>query len=462
MVGRWGMSDEGRLPGGRPARRRGPAAAGRRATSPRRPRSWSTPRCGGSSSEAHDDVRRAAAREPRQARLAGRGAARARDARRGRRLRGRRASSAADAARAGPPADALSCELIDRALAEDLGERRPDDRPPWCPPGARRAPASSRRRRACSPGCDVAEEVFERVDPELRWHAHGEEGEWRDGGLVAESRAPPRRSSPASGWRSTSSAGCPGVATLTARYVRAVEGTGVRDPRHAQDDAGAARAREGGGRGRRRGRATAPACYDAMLVKENHAALAGGVGEAARRALAAAPDGVAGRGRVREPRRGATRRSSAGATRLLLDNMAPDELRRAVALVGGRAELEASGGITLETVRAVRGDRRRLHQRRRAHPLGARARPVARARPALDGRFRLAAPGAPLHFRRPPSMLELENIPALKDEVRALAEERNAVDPGAQLPAARGPGGRPLRRRLARPLAPGGAPPTPR
>ena len=92
--------------------------------------------------------------------------------------------------------------------------------------------------------------------------------------------------------------------------------------------------------------------YDAILVKENHAALAGGVGEASRRALAAAPPGVAVEVEcatlleVEEA-------LAAGVARLLLDNMAPGELLRAVQLAGGRAELEASGGITLENVRAV-------------------------------------------------------------------------------------------------------------
>ncbi|MGH3992364.1 MAG: nicotinate-nucleotide diphosphorylase, partial [Pseudonocardiaceae bacterium] len=89
-----------------------------------------------------------------------------------------------------------------------------------------------------------------------------------------------------------------------------------------------------------------------ILVKENHAMLAGGVGEATRRALAGAPGGVmvevecSDLAEVEEA-------LAAGAGRLLLDNMGPAELRRAVELVEGRAELEASGGITLENVRAI-------------------------------------------------------------------------------------------------------------
>jgi nicotinate-nucleotide pyrophosphorylase (carboxylating) len=92
--------------------------------------------------------------------------------------------------------------------------------------------------------------------------------------------------------------------------------------------------------------------YDAILVKENHAVLAGGVEEATVRALENAPDGVpveiecatlAEVGAALE----------AGAERLLLDNMTPDELRAAVERADGRAQLEASGGITLDNVREV-------------------------------------------------------------------------------------------------------------
>jgi nicotinate-nucleotide pyrophosphorylase (carboxylating) len=90
--------------------------------------------------------------------------------------------------------------------------------------------------------------------------------------------------------------------------------------------------------------------YDAILIKENHAALAGGVGEAVRRAREAQPDlpvEVECRN-LDEVREGA----EAGADRLLLDNMSPHELRESVAAARGEngPELEASGGVTLQTV----------------------------------------------------------------------------------------------------------------
>ena len=134
--------------------------------------------------------------------------------------------------------------------------------------------------------------------------------------------------------------------------MQAVEGTGVRilDTRKTTPGLRALEkeaVRAGGGMSHRSG------LYDAILVKENHAALAGGVGEAA----AARARGSARQGVTVEVECATLDEVeaalAAGVPRLLLDNMAPDELRRAVELVGGRAELEASGGITLENVRAV-------------------------------------------------------------------------------------------------------------
>ena len=92
-----------------------------------------------------------------------------------------------------------------------------------------------------------------------------------------------------------------------------------------------------------------------------HSALAGGVGEAARRAVKAArqlapgaPGGAAVVVEIECSRLAELEEAlAAGAPRILLDNMTPDELRQAVDFAGGRAELEASGGITLDTVRAV-------------------------------------------------------------------------------------------------------------
>ena len=103
--------------------------------------------------------------------------------------------------------------------------------------------------------------------------------------------------------------------------------------------------RAGGGVNHRSG------LHDAILIKENHVAAAGGVGEAVRRARAASPElplevECRNMAEVNDA-------LAAGATRLLLDNMPPERLREVVAHVAGRATLEASGGITLGNLREV-------------------------------------------------------------------------------------------------------------
>jgi nicotinate-nucleotide pyrophosphorylase (carboxylating) len=92
--------------------------------------------------------------------------------------------------------------------------------------------------------------------------------------------------------------------------------------------------------------------YDAILIKENHIAAAGGIAQAIARARERAPE-LAGTLEV-EVRDSADIEQAleAGARRLLLDNMDDEQLRAAVAQVAGRAELEASGRVTLPTLRA--------------------------------------------------------------------------------------------------------------
>jgi len=89
--------------------------------------------------------------------------------------------------------------------------------------------------------------------------------------------------------------------------------------------------------------------WDAAMIKDNHVAVAGGVGEAVKRAVNAGIEKIILEvDRIDQIEEGL----AAGATHLLLDNMEPDMLREAVALVGDRALTEASGGVTLETIRA--------------------------------------------------------------------------------------------------------------
>jgi nicotinate-nucleotide pyrophosphorylase (carboxylating) len=91
--------------------------------------------------------------------------------------------------------------------------------------------------------------------------------------------------------------------------------------------------------------------YDMVLIKENHIAAAGGIAAAVRAARERAP-GLPLEVEVRDLAE-TDQALAAGAQRLLLDNMSPDELRAAVEHVAGRAELEASGGITLENLKQI-------------------------------------------------------------------------------------------------------------
>ena len=241
-------------------------------------------------------------------------------------------------------------DLIDRALAEDLGDGDLTTRA-VVPEGARAHARISQKAPGVIAGLRVAQAVFQRVDPELVFVAHCPEGKWRESGAIADVSGAAASILAAERVALNFLGRLSGIATLTARYVRAVDGTGARildtrktTPGLRELEKQAVRA--GGGVNHRAG------LYDAILVKENHAALAGGVGEATRLALERAPAGVgvevecATIAEVEDA-------VAAGVPMLLLDNMAPDDLRRAVELTAGRAELEASGGITLDTIRAV-------------------------------------------------------------------------------------------------------------
>ena len=242
-------------------------------------------------------------------------------------------------------------EVIDRALAEDVGSGDVTTAA-LVPPEARARGRIEQRQEGAVAGLDVAEAVFRRVDPALRFRAGAEPGGWRPGGPVAEVAGP--AASILAGERVALNflGRLSGVATLAARFAAAVEGTGARvlDTRKTTPGLRALEKRAvaaGGAHNHRFG------LFDAILVKENHAAIAGGVGEAARRALAAAAESEIPVEVECATLADLDEALAAGAPRILLDNMDLDELRAAVARVGGRAELEASGGVTLENVRAI-------------------------------------------------------------------------------------------------------------
>jgi nicotinate-nucleotide pyrophosphorylase (carboxylating) len=243
----------------------------------------------------------------------------------------------------------LDLDMIDRALAEDVGsgdvtvEATVD-------PGARAIATIMQKAQGVISGLDVAEAVFLRLDRDAAIERLAPEGEWR------EPPAPVLRIEGAAGALLTAERTAlnflgrlSGVATLTATTKRAIERAGgtatLLDTRKTTPGLRALEKRavaHGGGVNHRAG------LYDFILIKENHAALAGGVGEAVRRAREARPD-LPLAVEVRSPRE-IDEALKAGAPRLLLDNMTPQQVAAAVTQVDGRAELEASGGVTPETV----------------------------------------------------------------------------------------------------------------
>ena len=248
--------------------------------------------------------------------------------------------------------DSETRELVARALLEDLGAGDVTAEA-VVPEDAYGKATITQKARGVLFGLDVAAEVFRQAGAGELDGVVGE-GEWRDEvpAPVARVEGPARALLAAERTALNLLGHLSGVATLTARFVHEVEGTGVRvlDTRKTMPGLRAlekAAVAAGGGTNHRMG------LYDAILIKENHAALAGGVGEAVTRARKAQPDlpvEVECRD-LAEVRQGA----EAGADRLLLDNMTSSELGEAVAAARGSngPELEASGGVTLENVAEI-------------------------------------------------------------------------------------------------------------
>lgn len=200
-------------------------------------------------------------------------------------------------------------------------------------------------------GLDVAAAVFRRCEPNCTF-----ERRVKDGDHVTKGTTLARVSGRARGLLTAERTALnmlqhlSGIATLTAQYVKAIEGTGATliDTRKTTPGLRALEKHAvtcGGGRNHRL------ALDGGVLVKDNHIAVCGGLTAAIQRAKAQVPtltkvqvecDNL---DQVKEA-------VEAGADSLLLDNMSPDMMREAVKIVNGRITLEASGGITLETVRS--------------------------------------------------------------------------------------------------------------
>jgi len=239
--------------------------------------------------------------------------------------------------------------LVAAALAEDVG---PGDitAEAVVPQGSGGRARISQKAPGIIYGFDVAGEVMRQCGVES-FEALAAEGEWREEPAQVASAAGSAASLLAAERTALNFLGhLSGIATLTARYVAAVAGTGARilDTRKTTPGLRALEKQAvaaGGGSNHRMG------LYDAILIKENHVALAGRLEVAVERARAAGhPVEVECRD-LHE----VSSAIAAGAERVLLDNMTPPQLREAVKLrgTGGAPTLEASGGVTLANVRDV-------------------------------------------------------------------------------------------------------------
>jgi nicotinate-nucleotide pyrophosphorylase (carboxylating) len=248
-----------------------------------------------------------------------------------------------------PDLDLASADLVRAALREDVG---PGDVTTTATVEAQ-ALAQARitqKEPGVIYGLDVAEAVFSELDPGARFERLVQEGRWREQGgpvLAISGRARALLTGERTALNFLTHLS--GVATMAALAARELEGTGARvlDTRktipglRVLEKAAVA---AGGASNHRVG------LFDAILIKENHIAAAGGIAQALERARAAAPE-LAGTLEVEVRNADEIDEAiAAGAPRLLLDNMDESQLRAAVAQVAGRAELEASGGVSLQTL----------------------------------------------------------------------------------------------------------------
>jgi nicotinate-nucleotide pyrophosphorylase (carboxylating) len=254
------------------------------------------------------------------------------------------------------PLASSALELIDAALAEDVGPG--DFTTLWTVPKERRAEA---RIVAKAPGViagsEVAVEVFRRVDPSLQVTVEAPDGTAVELGDLAMTIRGSARSI-LTGERTALNfmQRLSGVATVTRRYVRAVQGTGARviDTRKTTPGMRAlekAAVVAGGGANHRFG------LHDMVMIKDNHIAAAGGITAAVQAVRRRNDRGL--RVEVETTNLDEVREAlAAGVDRIMFDNMSVPLMHEAVALVRAhdpRPETEASGGITLETIGVYAG-----------------------------------------------------------------------------------------------------------
>jgi nicotinate-nucleotide pyrophosphorylase (carboxylating) len=242
-------------------------------------------------------------------------------------------------------------EFVTRTLAEDMGEGGDVTSAATIPADARFTATMNCREEIVVAGIDIAAAFFRRLDPEVGLSCDVTDGTRVPAGTVLmriEGGAAKMLTAERSALNTLQHLS--GIATLTRRYVDAIQGTGaiLLDTRKTIPGLRVLEkyaARMGGAENHRM------RLDDGLLIKDNHVAVNGSVDAAVARARgygSSLPIQVeVDRIEQIEPA------LAAGADRLLLDNMPPPVLREAVALVAGRVPLEASGGVRLDTIRAI-------------------------------------------------------------------------------------------------------------
>ena len=242
-------------------------------------------------------------------------------------------------------------DFVQRTLAEDLGQGGDVTSAATIAEDARFSADMNCREPIVVAGIEIAEAFFRKLDAQVELEVLVSDGDRLSAGTVlmrltggARAMLTAERSA------LNTLQHLSGIATLTRRYVDAIEGTGATllDTRKTIPGLRILEkyaARMGGAQNHRM------RLDDGVLIKDNHVGVCGGVAEAVRRAKAA-NTGLQVQVEVDrieqiEPA------LQAGAERLLLDNMPVPVLREAVALVAGRVPLEASGGVNLETIRGI-------------------------------------------------------------------------------------------------------------
>ncbi len=240
--------------------------------------------------------------------------------------------------------------FIAATLAEDLGEGGDVTSAAVIPAEARFAAVMASRDPIVVAGLPIAEAFFRALDPGCTLVRLVE-----DGAAVAPGTALLRLEGQARALLTAERSALntvqhlSGIATMTRTYVEAIAGTGATLLDTRKTIPGLRRlekyaTRMGGAQNHRMG------LWDAAMIKDNHVAVAGSVAEAVARAVRA---GIA-RIIVEVDRLDQIEPAlAAGATHLLLDNMPPEILREGVAMIAGRVPAEASGGVRLDTIRAI-------------------------------------------------------------------------------------------------------------